>query len=79
MHVCMYVFMTKVISISDDAYENLRKLKKEQSFSEIIIELSMEKGRDNLMKFAGVLANEEAEKIKKEIYKERKITSRRFR
>lgn len=71
--------MTKIISISDEAYERLKKMKNEQSFSEIIIELTFEKAKDNLMKFAGALSNEEADKIKKEIYNERKISSRRFK
>lgn len=71
--------MTKVISISDEAYANLKKIKNERSFSEIIIELTFEKNKDSLMKFAGILSKEEADKIKKEIYKERKIPSRRFK
>ncbi len=71
--------MTKIISISDDAYEKLKGLKNERSFSEIIIELTIEKNKDNIMKFAGSLTNKEAEKIKKEIYEERKVISRRFR
>ncbi|MBS3072195.1 antitoxin, partial [Candidatus Pacearchaeota archaeon] len=29
--------MTRVISISDEAYEKLSKLKKEKSFSEIVL------------------------------------------
>ena len=70
--------MTKVISISDEAYERLKKLKDEMSFSEVIVELTIEKSENNLMKFAGALTNEEAEKIKKEIYEERKIPSKRF-
>ena len=71
--------MTKIISLSDEAYERLRKIKNESSFSEIIIELTFERSKDNLMKFAGTLTNEEADKIKKEIYNERKISSRRFK
>ena len=70
--------MTKVISISDEAYGRLKKLKDEMSFSEVIVELTIEKSENNLMKFAGTLTNEEAEKIKKEIYEERKIPSKRF-
>lgn len=70
--------MTKIISVSDEAYDKLKKLKSEKSFSEIIIELSIERNKDNLMKFAGALSNEEAKKIKNKIYKERKISSRRF-
>ena len=70
--------MTKVISISDEAYGRLKKLKNEMSFSEVIVELTVEKSENNLIKFAGALTNEEAEKIKKDIYEERKIPSKRF-
>jgi len=71
--------MTKIVSLSDEAYERLKKMKNERSFSEIIIELTFEKTKDNLMKFAGALSKEEADKIKKDIYNERKISSRRFK
>ena len=37
--------MTRIISISDDAYEELSKLKKELSFSQIIITLTKMKKR----------------------------------
>ena len=66
--------MTKVISISDEAYELLRRLKLSKSFSEIIIDISRGKNKEGLMKFAGILNNEEGENIKKEIYKDRKIS-----
>lgn len=75
----MYTYMTKVISISDNAYESLKKLKANRSFSEIIIEITKEKNANNIMKFAGLLSKEDAERIKKEIYKERKFSSRRFK
>lgn len=71
--------MTKVISLSDEAYEGLKKIKNGLSFSEIVIELTFEKAKDNIMKFAGALSKEEADKIKKNIYEERKISSRRFK
>ena len=75
----MYTNMTKIISISDDAYEILKRLKIDKSFSEIIIEITKEKSKDNLMKFAGMIGSEEGEKIKKDIYKGRKTPSRRFK
>ena len=70
--------MTKVISISDDAYEKLKRLKNERSFSEIIVELSSKKNETDLMNFAGSISEKEADNIKKEIYAERKLPSRRF-
>ncbi len=70
--------MTKVISISDEAYEKLKRLKNERSFSEIIVELSRKKNEIDLMNFVGSISEKEADKIKKNIYTERKTPSRRF-
>jgi len=74
----MYIYMTKIISISDEAYETLKKLKNGMSFTEIIIELSKEKKKD-IMDFAGAWGNKEALRIKKELMRERKIKFRRFK
>lgn len=75
----MYTYMTKVISISDDAYEGLKKLKAAKSFSEIVIELVKEKKKGTLMEAAGSWDPEFAEEVKKRIYEERKMPSRRFK
>lgn len=74
MHTCM----VKVISISDEAYKELKERKAARSFSEIIIELTVKRKRP-LSDFAGILTDEEAESIKKEMYEMRKMPSRRFR
>ena len=70
--------MTKVISISDEAYEELRRVKNGMSFSEAILELSNDLRRENLAKFSGVITREEADAIKKEIAEERRKKSRRM-
>ena len=67
--------MTKVISISDEAYEELKKLKNGMSFTEIIIR---EKKKESIMNFAGMLTNEEAKKMLNEIKELRKMKSRRM-
>ena len=71
--------MVKVISISDDAYNELRKIDEEKSFSEIVIEIVREKKKKTLRELAGSWSKEDAERIKKELYDERKIPSRRFK
>ena len=70
--------MTKIISVSDEAYEKLKKLKDKKSFSEIIIELADEGRKNSLLELAGSWTEEDAKKVKKLIYEERKIPSRRF-
>ena len=70
--------MVKVISLSEDAYAKLRALKGDKSFSEVVVELVDEKkGKGNakdLLKFAGIWKDraDEWEKIKKQIYEDRK-------
>ena len=74
----MHAYMTKVISISDDAYDALKKLKAQRSFSQVIIEIALEKSKRNIMEFAGTLSDKEGDEMKERIYEERKIKSRRF-
>ena len=74
----MYTYMTKVISISDEAYEGLKRLKNGFSFSKIIITLTKMKIA-NIVDFAGAWDKTEAERILKELEEERKIKSRRMK
>ncbi|MBI3334790.1 antitoxin VapB family protein, partial [Candidatus Pacearchaeota archaeon] len=67
--------MTKVISISDEAYEALKKLKAERSFSEIIIEVVGEKKKDLFMEAIGSWSKGTADKVKKMVYEDRKMPS----
>ena len=68
--------MVKVISLSNDAYEKLKALKREKSFSEAVIELVEEKKKKkkNIMDFFGIWADrkEEVKKMKKMIEEDRK-------
>ena len=41
--------------------------------------ITKDKNKNNLMKFAGLLSDKEADEIKREIYEERKKQSRRFK
>lgn len=71
--------MTKAISISDEAYEELRKLKNKRSFSKTILDIVSKKSKEDIMDFAGTLSDKEAEEMKKRTYKERKTKSGRFK
>lgn len=76
MHVYL---MTKVISISDDAYADLSALKsKNESFSEIIRELSREVKKKRLLSLAGAWKDApEMDEIFKKILAERHRTKER--
>jgi predicted CopG family antitoxin len=66
--------MVKVISLSNEAYEKLKELKKNMSFSEVVIEIVRDRKKKSIMEFAGALSNNANEwnEIKEGIYKDRK-------
>lgn len=67
--------MVKVISLSNEAYEKLKALKDGKSFSDVVVELTENKGKvRDLSRFAGAFKDnaDEWEKIKKKIYEDRK-------
>ncbi|MBI4150317.1 antitoxin VapB family protein [Candidatus Woesearchaeota archaeon] len=71
--------MTKVISLSDEAYENLRKLKgPKESFSDVVNRLSAKEKR-SLTEFAGKWSGpkEELDALAKRIREEREAAKSR--
>ena len=71
----MHMHMTKVISLSNAAYEEIKSLKQgDDSFSDVIQRLAGQARKKPLMDFFGKWpgTSEEAEKIKKELANERK-------
>ena len=64
--------MVKVISLSDEAYGKLKMIKRDMSFSEVIVDLVEKKKKKPLMDFAGVWFKEEGEKIKNSVRENRK-------
>ena len=67
-YLCIHACMPKTITISDDVYEKLVRIKGERSFSEVIRNLLEKKGNWEVLTIAFGTRNEkEAEKLKKEI------------
>lgn len=67
--------MTKVISISDDAYDGLHRIKtKEESFTKVILRLTSQEKSKSLTDFFGAWPGNKSElsKIKKELERGRK-------
>ena len=66
--------MTKCITISDDAYEDLKSLKKDnESFSEVVRRISIKRKGEGLLNLAGVWEDKpDVVKTMKDIYKDRK-------
>ena len=65
--------MVKVISLSNEAYGKLKELKRNMSFSEVVIEIVKDRKKKSIMEFAGALSDnaDEWDEIKKRIYKDR--------
>ena len=67
---------TKTISITEEAYERLRmKKEKNESFTDVINRIT---GKRDIMEFAGILTDQEAEKIKEHIQKRRQASRERL-
>ncbi len=76
MHTHIHTYMgTKTISISDQAYERLLMKKKgKESFSEVVVRLTND---FNILDYAGIISDKEAELIKREIEDGRKRSRKR--
>jgi predicted CopG family antitoxin len=70
--------MTKVISLSDKAYVELKKRKgREESFSDVVLRLIENRRSGSLLKFAGVWSGEEFDAIEKDLRKQREASASR--
>ncbi len=69
----------KTVSLSEEAYEKLRSVKKKgESFSQVILRLIDQESNLHILNFAGAFeeSSKEWETIENEIYKRRKEKSR---
>jgi len=67
--------MVKVISLSNEAYEKLKSLKGNKSFSEVVVEIVEDRKtkKRSIMDFAGIWKDDnEWDAISKKIYEDRK-------
>lgn len=70
--------MTKVISLSEEAYKTLKKLKRSgESFSDIIVRLIKGVEAKPLDEFAGKWVGNDADEVLKNILRERETTTPR--
>jgi len=71
----MYVYMPKIISLSEESYEALSRLKNPgESFSEVVKRLAIKEEKRPLSELAGSwkISSKEARKIAENIYEDRK-------
>ncbi len=67
---------TKTISITEEAYERLKARKEHnESFSDVIVKITK---KGNIMDFAGMLTDKEADELEKNIRKSREMSRERM-
>ena len=75
MFIYIYAYtivMTKIISLSDEAYDRLKSIKGEKSFTKIVIELTEPRQKRSLLDYASVWKdNPEMDEIFKRLLAQR--------
>jgi len=70
--------MTKVISLSEKAYEVLKKMKREgESFSDVVLRLSKKGSKRPLSAYAGRWSGDDAEAVYEKVKQEREKAAAR--
>ena len=76
MHIVR--LMTKVISLSNEAYQTLKDSKKPgESFSDVVLRIAKPKKKKSLLEFSGTWVGDDANKVLAEIMKDRERTASR--
>ncbi len=78
MHMHIVFTMTKVISLSERAYETLKSMKKPgESFSDVVLRVAKEKKKKSLLEFSGKWVGDDADEILAQIMKDRERSASR--
>ena len=72
MHMHIVFAMTKVISLSEKAYETLKGMKKPgESFSDVVIRVANKEKKKSILEFAGTWHGDDADEVLAQIMKDR--------
>jgi predicted CopG family antitoxin len=70
--------MTKVISLSEKAYETLKGMKKPgESFSDVVLRVAKEKKKKSLLEFSGTWVGDDIDEVFAQIKKDREQAASR--
>jgi predicted CopG family antitoxin len=70
----MYIafLMTKVISLSEKAYETLKSMKRPgESFSDVVLRVASKEKKRSILEFAGTWKGDDADEVLAQIMKDR--------
>lgn len=72
MHMHIVLVMTKVISLSEKAYETLKSMKKSgESFSEVVLRVAAKERKKSIMEFAGSWKGDDIDEVFSIVLKDR--------
>ncbi len=72
MHMHIAFNMTKVISLSNEAYQKLKNSKKPgESFSDVVMRIVSEKKKKSLLEFSGTWEGDDADEVLAQLMKDR--------
>ena len=78
MHMHIVFVMTKVISLSQKAYETLKGMKKPgESFSDVVLRVAKEKKKKSLLEFSGTWVGDDIDEVFAQIKKDREQAASR--
>ena len=79
MHMHIELYMTKVISLSKEAYQVLKESKKPgESFSDVVLRIAKKKKKKSLLEFSGKWAGDDIDEVFAQVLKDREqATSRK--
>jgi predicted CopG family antitoxin len=70
--------MTKIVSLSEKAYESLKKLKRDgESFSDVVARLTKDEGSASLLPFAGKWVGNDLDLVFERIAEDRRKSASR--
>jgi predicted CopG family antitoxin len=78
MHMHIVQFMTKVISLSNEAYQTLKKLKNSgESFSDVVLRVAGERKKKSLLEFSGKWVGDDIDEVFLQVKKDREQSTSR--
>lgn len=78
MHMHIVFAMTKVISLSEKAYETLKGMKKPgESFSDVVIRVAGKEKKKSLLEFSGKWVGDDIDEVFAQIKKDREQSASR--
>jgi predicted CopG family antitoxin len=78
MHMHIVLLMTKVVSLSNEAYQTLKQLKKSgESFSDVVLRVAGERKKKSLLEFSGKWVGDDIDKVFLQVKKDREQSASR--